>query len=112
MIFRTQFDRTTEDFESKNVQKTKEFGQKYRYFEIVACYGIDYESEECDDEYSHYVRIPKRDADDIWDRPPISSVEMDYLAQLSRCYISIMIFCSPTNENSCHFSTIVRPNTH
>ena len=63
-----------------DVPGTKEFDQKYRYFEIVACYGIDYESEECDDEYSHYVRIPKHDADDIWDRPPISSVEMDYLA--------------------------------
>lgn len=64
----------------EDVPGTKEFGQKYRYFEIVACYGIDYESEECDDEYSHYVRIPKRDADDIWDRPPISNDEMDYLA--------------------------------
>ena len=70
-----------DDFDwTREIPGTKEYGQKYRYFEIVACYGIDYESEECDDEYSHYVRIPKRDADDIWDRPPISSVEIDYLA--------------------------------
>ena len=69
------------DFDwAKEIPGTKEYGEKYRYFEIVACYGIDYESEECDDEYSHYVRIPKDEVDEIWDRPPLSSVEMDYLA--------------------------------
>jgi hypothetical protein len=51
----------------EDIPGTKEFGQKYRYFEIVACYNIDYESEECEDEYSHYVRIPKYEADEIWD---------------------------------------------
>ena len=65
---------------AEDVPGTKEFVQKYRYFEIVACYGIDYESEECDDEYSHYVRIPKHIADDIWDRPFIDGLDMDYLA--------------------------------
>ncbi len=65
---------------AEDVPGTKEFAQKYRYFEIVACYGIDYESEECDDEYSHYVRIPKHIADDIWDRPFIDGLSMDILA--------------------------------
>ncbi len=65
----------------EDIPGTKEFDQTYRYFEIVACYGVDYETEECDDEYSHYVRIPKYEADDIWDGPfNIEGVEMDYLA--------------------------------
>ena len=32
----------------------------------MACYGFDYETEECDDEYSHFVKIPKYEADEIW----------------------------------------------
>jgi hypothetical protein len=60
-----------------DVPGTKEFGQKYRYFEIVACYGVDYEYEECDDEYSHFVKIPKYEVDEIWDIPDDN---FDYLA--------------------------------
>jgi len=61
----------------EDIQGTKEFDQKYRYFEILACYGVDYESEECDDEYSHYVRIPKYEADEIWDH------SVDYFAGIA-----------------------------
>ena len=53
---------------AKEIPGTKEYGEKYRYFEVVACYGFDYETEECDDEYSHFVKIPKHEADVIWDR--------------------------------------------
>ncbi len=52
---------------AKEIPGTKEYGEKYRYFEVVACYGFDYETEECDDEYSHFVKIPKHEADVIWD---------------------------------------------
>ncbi len=34
----------------------------------MACYGFDYETEECDDVYSHFVKIPKYEADKIWNR--------------------------------------------
>lgn len=51
----------------KEIPGTEEFGQEYRYFEIIACYGIDYETEECDDEYSHFIRIPKGEVEEIWD---------------------------------------------
>lgn len=53
---------------AKEIPGTKEYGEEYRYFEVVACYGFDYETEECDDEYSHFVKIPKYEADVIWDR--------------------------------------------
>lgn len=52
---------------AKEIPGTKEYGQEYRYFEIIACYGIDWETEECDDEYSHFVKIPKYEVDEIWD---------------------------------------------
>lgn len=56
------------DFDwAKEIPGTKEYGEKYRYFEVVACYGYDYETEECDDEYSHFVKIPKDEVDEIWD---------------------------------------------
>lgn len=61
----------------KEIPGTKEYGEKYRYFEVVACYGYDYETEECDDEYSHFVKIPKHDVDEIWNIP---DVDFDYLA--------------------------------
>lgn len=51
---------------AKEIPGTKEYGEKYRYFEVVACYGFDYETEECDDEYSHFVKIPKHEADEVW----------------------------------------------
>ncbi len=58
----------SDDFDwAKEIPGTKEYGQRYRYFEIVACYGIDYENEECDDEYSHFIRIPKEYVEVIWD---------------------------------------------
>ena len=50
----------------REIPGTKEYGQEYRYFEIIACYGIDYETEECDDEYSHFIRIPKGEVEEIW----------------------------------------------
>jgi hypothetical protein len=62
---------------AKEIPGTKEYGQEYRYFEIIACYGVDWETEECDDEYSHFVVIPKHDVDEIWDIP---DVDFDYLA--------------------------------
>ncbi len=65
---------------AEDVPGTKEFAQKYRYFEIVACYGIDYESEECDDEHSHFVKIPKHEADEFWDGEVIDNLDMDILA--------------------------------
>jgi len=51
---------------AKEIPGTKEFNEEYKYFEIIACYGVDYETEECDDEYSHFIRIPKNKADEIW----------------------------------------------
>ena len=67
-----------DDFDwARKIPGTKEYNQKYRYFEIIACYGIDYETEECDDPYSHYVRIPLYIVDEIWDIP---DVDFDYLA--------------------------------
>ena len=51
---------------AREIPGTKEYGQEYRYFEIIACYGIDYETEECDDEYSHFIRIPKGEVEEIW----------------------------------------------
>ena len=62
---------------AKEIPGTKEYGQEYRYFEIIACYGIDWETEECDDEYSHFVKIPKNEVDEIWDIP---DSDFDYLA--------------------------------
>ena len=62
---------------AKEIPGTKEYGQRYRYFEIIACYGVDYETEECDDEYSHYIRIPSDEVDEIWDIP---DGDFDYLA--------------------------------
>ena len=62
---------------AKEIPGTKEYGQRYRYFEIIACYGVDYETEECDDEYSHYIRIPSDEVDEIWDMP---DRDFDYLA--------------------------------
>lgn len=50
----------------REIPGTKEFGQEYRHFEIIACYGIDYETEECDDEYSHFIRISKGEVEEIW----------------------------------------------
>ena len=68
----------SDDFDwAREIPGTKEYGQKYRYFEIVACYGIDYETEECDDEYSHHIRIPSDEVDEIWDIP---DWDFDYLA--------------------------------
>ncbi len=68
----------SDDFDwAKEIPGTKEYGQRYRYFEIVACYGIDYETEECDDEYSHHIRIPSDVVDEIWDVPDF---DFDYLA--------------------------------
>jgi len=52
---------------AKEIPGTKEYSERYRYFRIIACYGVDYETEECDDEYSHYIRIPKEEVDDLWD---------------------------------------------
>ena len=52
----------------REIPGTKEYGQEYRYFEIIACYGIDYETDECDDEYSHFIRIPKGEVEEIWGR--------------------------------------------
>ena len=51
---------------TKEIPGTEEYGRTYRYFEIIACYGIDYETEECDDEYSHFIRIPKGEVEEIW----------------------------------------------
>lgn len=51
---------------TKEIPGTEEYGRTYRYFEIIACYGIDYETEECDDEYSHFIRIPKEYVEEIW----------------------------------------------
>jgi hypothetical protein len=62
---------------AREIPGTKEYGQKYRYFEIIACYGVDYETEECDDEYSHHIRIPSDEVDEIWDIP---DGDFDYLA--------------------------------
>ena len=62
---------------AKEIPGTKEYGQEYRYFEIIACYGVDWETDECDDEYSHFVRIPKYEADEIWNIP---DADFDYLA--------------------------------
>lgn len=62
---------------AKEIPGTKEYGQEYRYFEIIACYGVDWETEECDDEYSHFVKIPKHEADVIWNIP---DSDFDYLA--------------------------------
>ena len=75
----------SDDFDwAREIPGTKEYGQKYRYFEIVACYGIDYETEECDDEYSHHIRIPSDKVDEIWDIPfdrqTRIDVGIDYLA--------------------------------
>ena len=68
----------SDDFDwAREIPGTKEYGQKYRYFEIIACYGIDYETEECDDEYSHHIRIPSDKVDEIWDIPDDN---FDYLA--------------------------------
>jgi hypothetical protein len=62
---------------AKEIPGTKEYGQRYRYFEILACYGIDWETEECDDVYSHFIRIPIEEVDEIWNIP---DVDFDYLA--------------------------------
>ena len=62
---------------AKEIPGTKEYGQEYRYFEIIACYGIDWETDECDDEYSHFVKIPKYEVDEIWNIP---DSDFDYLA--------------------------------
>ena len=51
----------------KEIPGTKGYGEKYKYFEIIACYGVDYETEECDDEYSHFVKIPEGEVEEIWD---------------------------------------------
>ena len=68
----------SDDFDwAREIPGIKEYGQKYRYFEIIACYGIDYETEECDDEYSHHIRIPSDVVDEIWDIP---DSDFDYLA--------------------------------
>ena len=68
----------SDDFDwAKEIPGTKEYGQRYRYFEIIACYGVDYETEECDDEYSHHIRIPSDEVDEIWDIP---YGDFDYLA--------------------------------
>ena len=64
----------------EDIPGTKEFGQKYRYFEILTCYSIDYESEECDDEHSHFVKIPKHEADEFWVDEVIGDLDMDILA--------------------------------
>jgi len=61
----------------KEIPGTKEYGQRYRYFEILACYGIDWETDECDDVYSHFIRIPIEEVDEIWDIP---DDDFDYLA--------------------------------
>ena len=61
---------------AKEIPGTKEYGQRYRYFEIIACYDV-YGAEECDDEYSHYIRIPSDEVDEIWDIP---DGDFDYLA--------------------------------
>ena len=62
---------------AKEIPGTKEYGQRYRYFEILACYGIDWETEECDDVYSHFIRIPIEEVDEVWNIP---DVDFDYLA--------------------------------
>jgi hypothetical protein len=53
---------------AKEIPGTKEYGEEYRYFEVVACYALDYETEECEDWYPHFVKIPKYEANEIWDR--------------------------------------------
>jgi hypothetical protein len=62
---------------AKEIPGTKEYGQEYRYFEIIACYDVDWETDECDDEYSHFVKIPKNVVDEIWNIP---DSDFDYLA--------------------------------
>ena len=62
---------------AKEIPGTKEYGQRYRYFEILACYGIDWETDECDDVYSHFIRIPIEEVDEVWNIP---DVDFDYLA--------------------------------
>ena len=68
----------SDDFDwAREIPGTKEYGQKYRYFEIIACYGVEPVTEECDDEYSHHIRIPSDEVDEIWDIP---DWDFDYLA--------------------------------
>lgn len=64
----------------KEIPGTKEYGQRYRYFEILACYGIDWETDECGDVYSHFIRIPIEEVDEIWDIPDDDFDDFDYLA--------------------------------
>jgi len=52
---------------AQEIPGTKEYGEEYRYFAVVACYSYDYETEECDDDYAHFVKIPKHEVDEIWD---------------------------------------------
>lgn len=63
---------------AKEIPGTKEYGQRYRYFEILACYDvIDWRTGECDEVYSHFIRIPIEEVDEVWNIP---DVDFDYLA--------------------------------
>ena len=46
----------------------------------MACYGIDWETDECGDVYSHFIRIPIEEVDEIWDIPDDDFDDFDYLA--------------------------------
>ena len=52
---------------AREIPGTKEYGQEYRYFEIIACYGLDIDDEECVEAYSHIVRISIDVVDELWD---------------------------------------------
>jgi hypothetical protein len=41
--------------------------KEYRYFEIIACYGVEPVTEECVEAHSHFVRVPFDVVDELWD---------------------------------------------
>ena len=52
---------------AREIPGTKEYGQEYRYFEIIACYGVEPVTEECVEAHSHFVRVPFDVVDELWD---------------------------------------------
>ncbi len=50
---------------TKEIPGTDDFGQEYKYFEVIACRGFN-DVGECDDEYSYFIKIPKDKADKMW----------------------------------------------